>query len=367
MQNKAFAATSQMQAVSNLLQFYGDIQDDRSDAKGMAAAGSGKKLPGNASCEAVLEWLRVRAGAGNVSFLRPGEAVHWGLDDAFRAYVLGPPRDHDDLLRKLNPTPNAGEVYLARGEDVETVMGLAGIHGKHSGDTLVAVQPFTPLYQRAYDGKLGKSKHDVEMKKDSIVKLYRARQRFVRSIDTDWLGSAENLALKIDGDVNNTSLALALELSDKRVLLFPGDAQVGNWLSWGKQTYPESDGGRGRLKIEDILARTILYKVGHHASHNATLSKLGLELMTHVDLCAMVPVVERTAREQVTSRTPDGWGMPHDPLYVQLKKRTANRVIRGDGDVRSEKDKFDKAAFGLSYGPLFKPADPLWVQLTLAL
>ena len=54
-------------------------------------------------------------------------------------------------------------------------------------------------------------------------------------------------ALKIDNDVNNTSLALALELADKRVLLFPGDAQVGNWLSWDRQMIPLTTSQADRL------------------------------------------------------------------------------------------------------------------------
>jgi hypothetical protein len=34
-----------------------------------------------------------------------------------------------------------------------------------------------------------------------------------------------------------------------------------------------------KVKAEDLLERTVLYKVGHHASHNATLRQKGLELM----------------------------------------------------------------------------------------
>ena len=46
-----------------------------------------------------------------------------------------------------------------------------------------------------------------------VVATYTKADAKYRRIDTDWLGSAENLALKIDGDVNNTSLALGLELA----------------------------------------------------------------------------------------------------------------------------------------------------------
>jgi hypothetical protein len=50
------------------------------------------------------------------------------------------------------------------------------------------------------------------------------------------LGLAGRLALQLDSDTNNTSLVLAFELGKSgRVLLFPGDAQVGNWLSWHKE------------------------------------------------------------------------------------------------------------------------------------
>jgi hypothetical protein len=366
-QNPALAASDEMETVRNLLQFYGDIESMRSSALGMAKPTNGSKLSGNASCEAVLEWLRQKAGASNVSFLKPGEVVRWGVNDAFRAYVLGPPRE-DEFLRKLDPSPGAQrEVYLARPEDVETVWGLAAIHGYLNGSADEAEQPFTPPYRRPYhDGDKRHAKKRVKSPDDLIVRLYRSKQDFDRSIDQEWLGSAENLALKIDGDVNNTSLALALELADRRVLLFPGDAQVGNWLSWGHQTYATDGADRNaKLKIEELLARTVLYKVGHHASHNATLRERGLELMSNRDLCAMIPVVEQTAREQKTKNSPKGWAMPYGGLYKRLEERTEGRVVRGDGDTKEEQSKFKKSIFDVSYGLNFAAGDPLWVELAL--
>jgi len=39
------------------------------------------------------------------------------------------------------------------------------------------------------------------------------------------------MALQLDNDTNNTSVALAIEFTDSgKVLLFPADAQVGSWL-----------------------------------------------------------------------------------------------------------------------------------------
>jgi hypothetical protein len=142
-----------------------------------------------------------------------------------------------------------------------------------------------------------------------------------RQIEGDWLGSADNLALQLDSDTNNTSLALAIELSPGgKVLLFPGDAQVGNWLSWHHLD---------TLDAADLLRRTALYKVGHHASHNATLREKGLELMARPDLVAMIPVDEQMAHRP-KGGNPDGWDMPFLPLLERLKEKTRGRVLRAD-------------------------------------
>jgi hypothetical protein len=382
--NKAFAALSalarspalaassdEMKTVTNLLQFYGGLDPMVGDGMGVARQKGGADLAGNASCEAVLEWLRNRAGPGNVAFLKPGEVARWGVADAFRAYVLGPPREDPKKLRQLDPSKGtAREVYLARGEDVETVVGLAAFHGDSAGPARLEDQPFVPLHWCPY-GPNGKRLKKVAAKRQpnaQVAAIYAKGDAKYRRIDTDWLGSAENLALKIDGDVNNTSLALGLELTDSRVLLFPGDAQVGNWLSWGDQTYPADDSKNGpRLKIDEILARAVFYKVGHHASHNATLRERGLELMTDPRLCAMIPVVEKTAQEQVTKRSPKGWPMPYGDLYKRLNELTSGRILRGDGDIGAEKSKFRTSIFRLAYGAHFKASDPLWVELALDL
>jgi len=368
--NPSLAAADEMETVRNLLQFHGSVTDHRPGAMGAAGRKDADRLSGNSSCEAVLEWLRQRAGMANVSFLKPGDVVRWGVDDVFRAYVLGPPRD-DERLRQLDPSKGAArEVYLARGEDVETMTGLAAIHSERNRDLHLDDLPFVPLYWRAYDPKGKKKGRKAKKLDDPIVRLYERSDDVSRDrrIDAEWLGSAENLALKIDGDVNNTSLALALELADKRVLLFPGDAQVGSWLSWGDQAYPADDKKDGpKLKIDELLSRTILYKVGHHASHNATLRDRGLELMTNPDLCAMIPVVAKTAHEQKTKSSPNGWAMPYGDLYKRLEESTAGRIVRGDGDISEEKSKFANSIFDLSYGNAVKPGDPLWVEVALKL
>ena len=59
------------------------------------------------------------------------------------------------------------------------------------------------------------------------------------------------------------------------------------------------DQGEDPILARDLLARTVLYKVGHHGSHNATLRAQGLELMTSAELTAMIPVDEEWAHARL--------------------------------------------------------------------
>jgi hypothetical protein len=147
-----------------------------------------------------------------------------------------------------------------------------------------------------------------------------------RRIDSDWLSVAGELALHLDSYTNNTCLALAIELIESgKVLLFPGDAQVGNWLSWGDLSWKvkDAEGKTQTVTIDDLLARTVFYKVGHHGSHNATLRAHGLEKMESPDLVAMIPVHRETAKDQE-------WEFPYPPLYKRLKEKSRGRVLLAD-------------------------------------
>src|SRR5262249_37688999 len=137
-----------------------------------------------------------------------------------------------------------------------------------------------------------------------------------RKIDDEWLSVTSDLAIALDNDTNNTSLVLAFELGEGGdVLLFPADAQVGNWLSWKDLVFVIGNGPKRRLVTgEELLGRTVFYKVGHHASHNATLRAEGLEKMKSPDLTAMIPVDRTTAKQQ-------RWAMPFEPLFERLKEK----------------------------------------------
>lgn len=158
---------------------------------------------------------------------------------------------------------------------------------------------------------------------DRIVLEYGNPSVAWRNIEQDWLRTAEIMALKLDSVRNNTSLVLAIELvGANKVLLFPGDAQAGNWRSWAEVEY-EVDGKK--VKAEDLLEKTVFYKVGHHGSHNATI-KSGLDLMKSGELAAMIPVDQDVADKV-------GWEMPFAPLLEALLEKTEGRVAIADNKM----------------------------------
>ncbi|MBI3191975.1 MAG: hypothetical protein HYZ36_04855 [Pedosphaera parvula] len=166
-----------------------------------------------------------------------------------------------------------------------------------------------------------------------------------RRIDSEWLRAAADLALQLDSLTNNTSLALAIErISDGRVLLFPADAQQGNWLSWHApgMKWIYKDGVTTKEKTAgQLLSEIVFYKVGHHSSHNATAKAQGLELMLREEeLVAFIPVDRAVA----LGRNPkDSWQMPARPLYRRLLEKCQGRVVRSDlgwaDDARNAVDK----------------------------
>jgi hypothetical protein len=187
-----------------------------------------------------------------------------------------------------------------------------------------------------------------------IERTYLNPKAAWRRIDGDWLAAAEELALNLDSDTNNTSLVLAFEWGAPGkgvVLLFAGDAQVGNWLSWWDQKY-----GDRKLTADDLLSREVLYKVGYHGSHNATVcrdprdqsSGAPFELESMNGIIAMVPVDWDAAQKKM----PDPWRMPHEPLYRRLREKAQRRVLRSDRVVTPLDAKTD--------GTDVTPSSPEW-------
>jgi hypothetical protein len=125
------------------------------------------------------------------------------------------------------------------------------------------------------------------------------------------------------------SLALASELFvGGPVLLFSGDAQVGNWLSWETVKFDDADG----VTSGDLLARTVLYRVGHHASHNATLRERGLELMTSNEAGGDDPGQPRDGKKKKLN-------MPFPPLFERLNAKAQGRVLDAEKGLVGKRPK----------------------------
>jgi hypothetical protein len=278
--------------------------------------------PGRTTADG-MTWPKQRPGT-EVRYFRPGGAPHVipGVPGV-RVYVLGPPHDRK-LIKKSDPNAKAGEVYeLAAGGGADAAF-LAAVEAQVDGSSA----------QPPFDRWFGLGDNEAR-----ATEFFTNRYGFDaegsdawRRIEDEWLGAAGRLALQLDSDTNNTSLALAFELVDSdRVLLFPGDAQVGNWLSWEPLTWTITDGAHARtVTVPDLLARTVLYKVGHHGSHNATLREKGLELMTSSELAAMIPVDRRTAKKL-------DWNMPFPSLYARLSTKTRGRMLDLERGAPSER------------------------------
>jgi beta-lactamase superfamily II metal-dependent hydrolase len=315
----------------------------------------------------IIDRLKVKAGAQVTHYLEPGDVVHPSAIPTLKVNVMGPPRN-EQLLRKDLPSAGTGkEVYMTQFDEALAVEDRADRIASGSDNNKAPTPPETP-FARPHQRNLQQVAQHVKKIKTaagaqpSVEQRYFTSKNAWRNIDDEWLDSAETLALKMDSDTNNTSLVLTFELPDGQVLLFPGDAQVGNWLSWGDQTYPrEADkDGSPPQTLDDILRRVTLYKVGHHCSHNATLAALGLEKMNDPRLVAMIPVVGAVAKTK-------GWVMPYPDLLSALQRKTRNRVLIGDSVTADEAKLFaqtptsSKNPATLSYAP-----DGLWVEVAIS-
>jgi hypothetical protein len=314
------AAVRRAESAAGVLSFFGIDPSEgpppRDGALGAAAQGS--------KTGAAMEW--VRAAGKRQRYFRPGEVVSLPAGVDVRVYVLGPPTDLKRLTRS-DPTRSGHQTYEVLAAAERAFFAGPGIDPFEV--EFAGTVPFDRKYRIDRDDA-----GEIDFFRDHYFGG-GSRDNFAwRRIDGAWTGASSALALQLDSDTNNTSLALAFELPDRRVLLFPGDAQVGNWESWhtDEDGHPRiwSSEGRTQVTAPQLLAQTALYKVGHHGSHNATLRAKGLEMMTREDLVAMVPVDEFIAHEK------KGWTqMPFSPLMARLDEVTRGRVIQADRPLGS--------------------------------
>ena len=304
------ALTALAHGMSEVLSFVGDTKLGADFAKGVDKA---------------MKYVASRAPEGNREYLQPGTHFQPGWLPGVTVYVLGPPRD-EKKIRNMGKHGDA-ELYELSARSVSAFRATAGLFA-HKGTF------------EDYSGSLSAAERDELDRSLPFERRYRNHMKdFVpgsgsyfdevnawRRVDTDWLFSSADLALQLDNLTNNTSLALAFEMGeDGPVILMAADAQLGDWLSWHDYTWevPKANGSIRKLQAKDLLARTIVYKVGHHSSHNATAVEHGLEMMTDSSLVALIPLDKKVADNK-------NWSMPAEKLYERLLVKTRGRVLRSD-------------------------------------
>lgn len=265
--------------------------------------------------------------AGKRECFKPGRVID-DVIEGVRVYVLGPPYSKDKL-KETEPEQN--EAYLA--EQAALTGFIGALTGDAKGD---ALRPIDKAY--AIDEKAAE-KHAFFAREyfgsGARNATERGKRYDWRRIDANWLRAGESLALQMQNATNNTSLVLAFEhVKSGKVMLFAGDAQPGNWRSWKDVRFMVNGGMLDRdhdgvVTSDDLLAATVVYKVGHHGSHNGTMKGEGLEKMTSRDLVALLP----TDKDQAEA---SGWDtIPKVELIERLMQRTQGRVLSTDHDVKA--------------------------------
>jgi hypothetical protein len=148
-------------------------------------------------------------------------------------------------------------------------------------------------------------------------------------VGSEWLGAAERWALNESRHAHQASLALAVEIGAPRtgrVLLFPGDAQTGEWLAWSRLRWGSP---KRPITVADLFARTAVYKVADHGSGSSTPKQDEAErpfgwAQMPSGLVALLPVDEAVAR------TLPGWNMPSPPLREALLTKASQSLLRSD-------------------------------------
>lgn len=211
----------------------------------------------------------LRRGFGvtdEVYYLAGGEPAR-RLDEipGLSVEVLAPPKDPDFLGRM---DPPAGQRFLT------------------SGDSSVGLlRPFEEQWVGDH-GPLGDEEEEN-------------LQEFAEA-------PADLLAFALDNVMNNTSLVLLFRYHGK-CLLFPGDAQWGNWQSWITKD-----------NAKDTLGEVDFLKVSHHGSFNATPKDV-VSWLPKKKFAVMVPTQVKPFRT-----------IPRMPLLRSLEAQSGRATVRSD-------------------------------------
>ena len=171
-----------------------------------------------------LDFIARKAAKQPPVYHSPGTSFVLKGSPECRIYVLGPPKD-EKKIKKSDPSTAHPEVY----EDAGEAFGFSG-----NGTAVIDEdyeRPFADCVgnvartSQAYDDLFEKHFPGLLPKPDQVPAKVKRGDPDWRRLGYESFAELEKLALALDGDTNNTSLALAFELDDGRVLLFSADAR----------------------------------------------------------------------------------------------------------------------------------------------
>lgn len=311
----------------------GENPIDFNGANHLAAAG---KDPASSANKVAMKFLR-NCAQGDPEYIYPHQKVLAvpGAKSA-RVFALGPPHDIEKI-DDLNPVGD--ETF---GDEHALEAGAGGSAGGLSKASPFSQRHVIPLDQAYTDAHLGNF-FSTYYGAESIAVAETDDGKEIppnagwRRMTADDAADAGALALAMNNATNNSSLVLAFELSKGgKVLLFVGDAQAGNWRSWSEDDFDDEG---VKVTAGDLLERAVLYKVGHHGSHNATMKgkagshEASLAVMAQgkhaSEFVAMITAVEAWAHQKPK---PD-WNHPLPAIKQALVKKAGGRVLQTDSSV----------------------------------
>jgi len=255
------------------------LKATEADQKYTAALDALANLRGNEA--AVTELQRGFGTGASVHYFEGGQSItKVGRIAGLSAEFLAPPKD-SSFLSRMNPP--ADQHFLTapgvRADDVHPFPKLE-----------IKAVPTDPDYSAILE-------EGQPILAPKAIKALEGMADF----------SADRLALALDNVRNNTSLVILFRYQGK-VLLFPGDAQWGNWQSW-----------IGTDRANEILKEVDFLKVAHHGSENATPVEV-VQALKAAGLAVMVP-----------TQTKPFPTIPRKPLLEALEKHCLDNVaVRSD-------------------------------------
>jgi beta-lactamase superfamily II metal-dependent hydrolase len=247
------------------------------NARYAAALHALSNLMGNE--KATTELDRGFGTGAKVQYLKAGVSIaKVGSVSGLSAEILAPSKD-TAFLSRMNPPANQ-HFMTAKGD----------VSGK--------VEPFPKLAIRKTDRRLAVIRKEGQpvVPNEDLEKLHQIAE-----------APADALALALDNVRNNTSLVIVFRFHG-RTLLFPGDAQWGNWQSW-----------IGTDKARQLIGELDFLKVAHHGSENAT----PVDVVNGLKAAGLAAMVSTQIEPFPT--------IPRMPLLTALEKRCLSHIaVRSD-------------------------------------